>query len=164
MRGDVSQKPFRERRGDWGFVAFFVFAAYTSACTDTIAALNVPITADSPNPLARALWWYAADTDPYFLANPLANRLQTAISAFVFGPFYLVLIAAFVRGWDGIRLPGLLYVGAMTYGMLINFGLQFLGDTPPTNLPKFLALNLPYAIVPLLLGWRLRRERPFSAT
>lgn len=156
--------PFPERRRDWGFVAFFAFAAYSSAFVDPIVALGVPITRESPNPLVRALVWYAHEVDPIFLASELPIRLQTAISAFVFGPFYLVLIAAFVRGWNGIRTPALLYVGAMTYGMVFNFGLEFLGETPPANAPVFLALNLPYLIVPSLLGWRMRRERPFDAS
>ena len=154
--------PFRERRGDWGFVAFFAFAVYSSAFIDPIVALGIPITAESSNPFVRALVWYANEVDRVFLASELPIRLQTGISAIVFGPFYLVLIAAFVRGWNSIRIPALLYVGAMTYGMVFNFALEFLGDTPPVNAPMFLVLNLPYLIVPLLLGWRVRREQPFT--
>ncbi|MGH7803539.1 MAG: hypothetical protein ACREQJ_04270, partial [Candidatus Binatia bacterium] len=68
--------PFRERRGDWGFVAFFAFAAYSSAFIDPIVALGIPITRDSTNPLVRALVWYAYEVDPIFLASELPIRLQ----------------------------------------------------------------------------------------
>jgi len=59
-------------------------------------------------------------------------------------------------------MPAIVYVSAMTYGMVLLFGAEFLGDLPPTNVPKFLAFNLPYLVVPLLLGYRMRGPRPFS--
>jgi hypothetical protein len=162
MRAAVTAKPFRERRGDWAFVAVFAFFTWSSFFADTVNALDVRIAADSPNPLARAAWWYASDTDPLLIENPLSLRIQTAISAFVFGPFYVVLIYAFVRGRDWIRLPALLYVSAMTYGMVVFLSTEYFSATPPTNQPKFLAFNVPYLVVPLLLGWRMRRECPFA--
>lgn len=56
-------------------------------------------------------------TDPLLLHPPIGLEIQTFISAFVFGPFYLLLVYAFSTGRDWIRMPAILYVSAMTYGM-----------------------------------------------
>src|SRR5439155_1098081 len=97
-----------------------------------------PLAPDSPSFWARANWWYANGTDPLLLHAPIGLKVQVAISAFVFGPFYLLLVYAFVAGRDWIRMPAIVYVSAMTYGMVLLFGAEFLGDLPPTNVPKFL--------------------------
>ena len=154
--------PLRERPRDWLFVLAFGFFAFSSTFSDAVVARGVPLAPDSPSFWARANWWYANGTDPLLLHAPIGLKVQVAISAFVFGPFYLLLVYAFVAGRDWIRMPAIVYVSAMTYGMVLLFGAEFLGDLPPTNVPKFLAFNLPYLVVPLLLGYRMRGPRPFS--
>jgi len=154
--------PLGERPRDWLFVIAFSFFAFSSAFSDAVVARGVPLAPDSPSFWARANWWYASGTDPVLLQAPIGLKVQVAISAFVFGPFYLLLVYAFVAGRDWIRMPAIVYVSAMTYGMVLLFGAEFLGDLPPTNVPKFLAFNLPYLVVPLLLGYRMRGPRPFS--
>jgi hypothetical protein len=157
----LSSLPLRQRPGDWFFVAIFVLFASSSFLSDLVTGLGF-IGAD--HWLAQANRWYAEGTDPLFLSHPYFLRIQTLISGLVFGPFYLVLVYAFVRGRDWVRIPALLYVSAMTYGMVVYFWNELAGPLPPTNLPKFWAFNLPYLVVPLLLGYRLRRPQPFSAT
>jgi hypothetical protein len=39
---------------------------------------------------------------------------------------------------------------------------EMLGEHRPRDLPLYLALNVPYLVVPLALGYRVRRPRPFS--
>ena len=151
-----------ERPGDWFFVVAFSFFAFSSFFSDIYCALRVHLTPDSTNFWVRASYWYAADTDPLLLALPTFLWIQTVISAFCFGPFYLVLVYALVRGCDWIRMPAVIYVSAMVYGMFIVLGVEYLGDLPPTYNFKFLAFNLPYLFIPLLLGWRMRRAQPFS--
>ena len=154
--------PLGARPRDWFFVLAFAFFAFTSAFSDAVVARGIALAPDSPHFWARANWWYAQGTDPLLLRPPTGLRVQVAISAFVFGPFYLLLVYAFVAGKNWIRMPAIVYVSAMTYGMLLLFGAEFLGDLPPTNVPKFLAFNLPYLVIPLLLGYRMRRPRPFA--
>jgi hypothetical protein len=155
--------PLRERPADWLFVLAFAFFAFSSACSDALVACGVAIAPDSPSFWARANYWYAAGTDPLLLTPPPSLRVQTFVSAFVFGPFYLVLVYAFARGCDWVRIPAIVYAAAMLYGMVVFLGTEFLGGLRPTNLPRFLAFNLPYVAVPLLLAWRVRRPHPFSA-
>jgi hypothetical protein len=154
--------PIRARPADWFFVITFAFFAFTSCFSDAVVARGVPLTPDSPSFWARANYWYANGTDPMLIQLPIALRVQVVISALVFGPFYLLLVYAFLGGKDWIRIPALLYVSAMTYGMILLFGTEFLGGSPPTNVGKFLAFNLPYLIVPLMLGYRMRRPHPFT--
>jgi hypothetical protein len=151
-----------ERRGDWLFILAFSFFAFSSFLSDAVVARGVPLAPDSPSFWARANYWYAAGTDPLLLAPPLALRIQTFLSAFVFGPFYLLLVYAFATGRDWVRMPAVAYTSAMTYGMVVFLGLEFLGDLPPTNLAKFAAFNVPYLVMPLLLGYRVRSMHPFT--
>ena len=155
-------RPLSERPGDWLFVLAFGFFAFSSAFSDAVVARGVALAPDSPSFWARANWWYANGTDPYLLHAPFAFRVQVAVSAFVFGPFYLLLVYALVAGKNWIRMPAIIYVSAMVYGMVLLFGTEFLGDLPPTNVPRFLAFNLPYLFVPLLLAYRMRRPQPFA--
>ena len=162
MESSTRTVPLRERPGDWLFVLAFSFFAFSSFFSDSLVARGIPLAADSPSVWARANYWYAAGTDPHLLDPPLALRLQTALSAFVFGPFYVLLVYAFVTARDWIRMPAIAYAAAMTYGMAIFLGGEFLGPHPPTNLGRFLAFNAPYLVIPLLLAVRMRHARPFS--
>ena len=155
--------PLRARKGDWLFILAFGFFTWSSWFSDIVPALGIPMTKDSPNPLARANFFYADGADPLLLANPIYLQVSTFISAFVFGSFYPILVFAFVTGRNGIRIPAICYVAAMTYGMAFFLSMEFLGPMPPTNLPWFFFWNLPYLLVPLALGYRMRRAHPFSA-
>jgi hypothetical protein len=155
--------PLRERPGDWLFVLAFSFFTWSSFFSDIVPALGIPIVPDSPNLLVRGVWYYADGADPLLIANPHYLRISTFISAFVFGPFYPVLVWAFVTGVNRIRVPAIAYVAAMTYGMVTFLHHEFAGPTPPTNQPWFFGWNLPYLLIPLALGWRMRRAEPFSA-
>ena len=152
----------RERPGDWFFVLAFSAFAFTSLFSDSLVARGIALAPDSSSFWARANYWYAAGTDPHLLDPPLSLRIQTGISAFVFGPFYLLLVYAFVTARDWMRMPAIVYVAAMLYGMALFLGGEFLGPLPPTNLGKFLVFNVPYVVIPLLLAVRMRHAYPFS--
>ena len=73
---------------------------------------------------------------------------------------------ALVRGRNWIQLPAVMYATAITLitGVIV-FGAEFFGEDPALrvqNVAKFLAFNLPYVIIPLLLLARMRREKPFT--
>lgn len=92
-------------------------------------------------------------------------RLATGLSAFLYGPFYLVLVHALLRARDWIQLPAVIYatmIAAIT-GILV-FGVEFFGEPQwrCQNVPKLLAYNTPYVVVPLLLLIRMRTPRPFG--
>jgi hypothetical protein len=100
--------------------------------------------------------------DDFLLADNAFARVTTAISGFVYGPFYLVLVYAFVRGRNWIRVPALIYAGAILHGMIEYTAWEFGIGPAPTRPLVFWAFNGPYALVPALLVWRMWRDEPFS--
>ena len=158
--------PLRERRRDWFFIAAFVIFAATSFLMDPVNVFGRP-DPESTYVMSRIQYEsYAAGADPLIIANPRFVQLTLGISAFILGPFYLVLIYAFVRGRDWIRLPAIFYAGIPVMGTTLYLGVGLLGDAGVDykflDTAKVLASNLPYIVVPLLLVARMWRPHPFT--
>ncbi len=164
---DPPNLPFRERKIDIFFAVLFVVFAITSGISDAVPTLGIEMSPDSPNPLARANYWYAIDADPLFMHPPVWMRFVTGLSTFVYGPFYLLLSWCLVKGKNWIQLPAVIY-GTMisTITGIIVTGVEFFGEPQyqTQNAPKFLALNLPYILLPMLLVARMRKPLPFTRT
>ena len=150
-----------ERPRDVFFVVCFAVFAFSSCFSDTLHALG---RLQGEGFWADAHRWYAEVAgDRFFEANHLFLRISTGISGLVFGPFYLLLIYAFVTGANWIRIPALVYVGAMAHGMVeFLYWEYWLVGPRPEHGSVFLAFNLPYLVVPLLLALRMWREPPFG--
>ena len=92
-------------------------------------------------------------------------RIVTGLSAFVYLPFYVVLVWCLVAGRNAIQLFAVVYATMIvTLTGIVVFGVEFFGDpaTRTGNPGKFLAFNLPYVLIPLLLLVRMRRPLPFA--
>ncbi len=160
MPEGIREGGLAQRRVDLFFAICFAFFFASSMFSDGVYALGW---VQDDSFWARSNRWYAEVTgDHLFAAHPPFLQVRTGISAFLYGPFYAVLVYAFLRRANWIRLPALLYVGAMVVGVVEHFIWEFGLGPPPDNLPLFLAFNLPYLIVPLLLGARMWRPRPFD--
>jgi hypothetical protein len=162
---DVANLPLNERRIDLFFAVLFVIFAITSGISDAIPTLGIEMSPDSANPLARANYWYAIDADPLFMHPPIWMRFVTGLSTFVYGPFYLLLSYCLVKGKNWIQLPSVIYatmIAGIT-GVLV-FGVEFFGEPEfrTHNPVKFLSLNLPYVLMPILLLVRMRKPMPFT--
>ncbi len=152
--------PLSDRRRDIFFVVIFSFFAFSSFFSDAWHALDL-LQGDAF--WARANRWYAEfAADTYFAAEHEYLRVGTAISAFIYGPFYLLLVYAFIKGKNWIRPMALVYVGAMLHGMIEYITWEYwLGPAPGETL-IFWAFNGPYAVVPILLGVRMWKPNPFG--
>lgn len=148
------------KRTDVVLMAFFVLFAFTSLIMEMYVVLGVDLRA-ATDPLGRAWNWYA-QRDPIFYDPPLFLWLMCAVDALAFGPFYLVLLYAFRNRREWIRIPGLAYAGTIVYSTVVYFGIEFLDPLPDTDLSLVFWVNVPYTIVPLWLGWRLRRSPVFA--
>ncbi|MDP1827175.1 MAG: emopamil-binding family protein [Archangium sp.] len=162
---EVVNLPLAERRIDVFFAVIFVVFALTSGISDAVPTLGIEMSPDSPNPLARANYWYAIDADPLFMHPPVWMRFVTGLSTFVYGPFYLLLAWALVKGKNWIQLPSVIYatmISSIT-GVIV-FGVEFFGEPGlrTQNPVKFLAFNLPYVVLPILLLVRMRKPLPFT--
>jgi hypothetical protein len=169
--------PLRERRRDWFFVVIFAIFASTSFLFDPANMIGRP-SPSSRNPLARFIYDFAAGIDPVLIANPRFVQLIVGfVSALLYGIFYLVLIYAFVRGREWIRLPAIFYAGMIVMSGGLYLSVEALGDAPlfalacgpgfgfdykSPSMPMSIAVNGPYPLVALLLVTRMWRPHPFT--
>jgi len=155
----------KDRKSDYIFIVFFSLFFITSMISDLIPTWYGELVPNHPNPLMQANYDYAKGCDPLFLHPPFWMRIVTGLSAFVYGPFYLVLVWAFIKEKNWIQVPAIIYgtmISVIT-GILV-FGVEFFGEPEwqCQNPGKFLPLNLPYVIIPILLIIRMRKENPFT--
>jgi len=147
-----------ERKGDWFFVLVFLAFALTSFAVDVPMLFGIGSVKDR---LAASY----ADADPLFLSPPPFLHVAMAVSGLVWGPLYLYFVWGFLRGRNEIRVPALMYAGALTLAMLMIIAEELWSPVPGWRTPrpgKFLALNLPYLVVPVLLAVRMRHPFPFG--
>lgn len=161
----VANLPLRRRGFDYVFIVFFCWAIVSCIISDAIPTLGIVQSADSPNILAQWNYAYASVNDPLFLNPPAWMRFVTGLSAFVYAPFYVFLVYALIRGRNWIQLPAVIYA-TLIVGItgVIVFGVEFFGE-PEWRTPNplgFLAFNLPYVLIPLLLLIRMRKPLPFT--
>jgi hypothetical protein len=153
--------PLSQRKLDRLLVFAFATFAFTSFAFDRLSAQYADLEAQRGF-FVEYLVRFGRTVDPLLIANPMWLRLMCGLSAFVFGPFYLVLVVGLVRGDDRIRVPGLVYAAVMSYSLVVHLGVELLGELPPLNMPVFAATYVPYVVFPLLLAWRLRAPHPFT--
>lgn len=155
--------PLRRRPLDAFLVFWFCLFAISSLVYEQFIVFGVDLAATT-NIFGRSWYWYAHSFDPIFLDTPLWLRIMCGIDAHVFGPFYLVLIYAFARRRNWIRIPALLYGAAIVYSTAVYFGFEFLDESnkAQANLWAVFLVNIPYTLIPLLLMWRMRHPEPFK--
>jgi hypothetical protein len=152
--------PLAERPRDRTFILAFLVFACTSVFVDRLAALDVDVCAEQR--MWGALCWYGREIDPLYLDNPQWLRVMSGISAWIFGPLYLLLAWAFWRGVESARAPARAWAVAILYSMVVHLWLEFFGEHPPGRPLVLVLVYLPYALVPALVLARLRSPHPFS--
>lgn len=157
--------PLRQRPIDIFFAVMFTIFIVTSCIADMLPTLGVDFSQPNGTFLVDSNYWYAHDADPLFMHPPVWMRIVTGLSAFVYLAFYLVLVPSLIKGWNWIQLPSVIYA-TMIAGItgIIVFGVEFFGEPEfqTQNPVKFLAFNLPYVLIPLLLLIRMRKPLPFT--
>jgi hypothetical protein len=169
--------PLRERKRDRFFIIVFALFATTSFLIDTANMVGRP-NPHSRNPMARFVYDQMVGIDPVLIANPRAVQVSVGfVSALLFGVFYLVLIYAFARGREWIRLPAIFYAGMIVMGTVSYLAVGILGDAPlfalacgpgsgfdykSPNPLMSVAVNVLYPVVALMLVARMWRPHPFT--
>jgi hypothetical protein len=157
--------PLRKRGWDIFFIVMFSLFSVTCIISDAIPTLGIPQTATTTNILAQWNYTYSSQYDPLYQHEALWLRFITGTSAFVYLPFYILLIVCLVKGFNGIQLFAVIYATMIISLTAIPiFGVEFFGPvgerTP--NPVVFLLYNGPYVLVPLLLLIRMRKPLPFT--
>ncbi len=146
----------RLTRLEWLIVVLCAFFALTSFLVDPCAAFGIPVDVHSKCPIIPQSSWWAVYTDPLWLADPPMLRVQTGISVFVYGPYYVLAIVAILKRAAWIRVPSLLLAGALTVNVIVYVVAAFLGYH--VNHPiAFIGVNVPYLILPVALVARYGR-------
>ncbi len=158
----MSAKKLRNRPLDFFLVISLVLFAFISFVMEIFTTFGVDLKT-AADPFGKLWYFYASSWDPLFLNPPLYLRVMSGIDAFIFGPLYLVAAYGLARAREWVRIPGLIMVSAVVYSTLVYFGVEFIGETARANLMMVVLINIPYTIVPLLLGFRLRRTPLFSS-
>jgi hypothetical protein len=165
MATPVANLELRRRKVDIFFAIMFTVFAVTSIVSDLLPTVGVDFSHPSDNFFVQSNYWYAHDTDVLFMHPPDWMRIVTGLSAFVYLPFYVVLVFALVTGRNWIQLPSVIYATMIVVltGIVV-FGVEFFGDPAMRtgNPVKFLLFNLPYVLVPLALLIRMRKPQPFA--
>lgn len=170
----MATKPLRERKLDWFFVIIFSIFICTCIITDTVNGLNAQLDPDSGYFLERFVYHnYAKFADPLLIVNPPQVRVSAFISAFIWLPMYVFFVFGFIRGNNNIRVPGLIYGGALSHGMITYMAEGMFGQvaregwktlpqcTTPDTMHYFW-VNLPYLVVPILMMIRMWKPNPFG--
>ena len=157
--------PLSKRPFDYFFIVMFSLFFITSMISDMIPTLYGDLQAKSTNVFMQMNYDYAIGCDPLFLHPPVWMRFVTGLSAFVYGPFYLILVFCIYRGYNRIQVPAIIYATAIAVitGVVV-FGVEFFGEPEwrCQNPGKFLPFNSPYVLIPILLIIRMRKELPFT--
>lgn len=160
MNKTTSPIPLRKRKKDIFFILVFTLFAFTSFSGDALHALGL---LDGENAFAESNRWYIeAAQDRFLAAGHDFSRFNTGVSGFVYGPFYLLLVYAFVKGRNFIRPMALLYVGAIVLSTSQFIWWEYaIGPEPGVDF-IFWIFNGPYVLVPILLAVRVWKENPFG--
>ncbi|HEY2061007.1 MAG TPA: emopamil-binding family protein [Amycolatopsis sp.] len=157
--------PLKARRVDIFFAVLFAAFTVTSLISDLLPTVGVDFSQPSGNFFVQSNYWYAHDADVLFMHPPDWMRIVTGLSAFVYMPFYVLLVYCLLTGRNWIQLFAVIYATMIvTLTGVVVFGVEFFGDPAMRtgNPGKFLAFNLPYVLVPLLLLIRMRKPLPFT--
>lgn len=149
------------RPGDWFYiVAFIAFAAF-SFLVEPAIAFGDGLRPDSWNPLVGVAYEYATAADPVLIERPLVIRAQAALATLVFGPLYLLMAHAFLRGRSWVRVPALTWAVAIT-GLTVYNVISTLNAGAQIDGWLLSAGSLPFILVPVAVMVRMRKSKPFG--
>jgi hypothetical protein len=161
--------PFRQRRLDWLFVAFFIINFFFITYVVDLEQLVIPDPSQYVQPawpppiMLKVIHFYGSTYDPLLIARPQWWKNTIWLDVLFYGPFYAVAIYAFLRGREWIRIPAIFYSGMMFADVFIILGEEIAGPHATPHLGIVTALNLPWLLLPILLTARLWKEHPFTS-
>jgi hypothetical protein len=157
--------PLRKRPVDIFFIVVFSVFIITCIISDSVEGLGIPQVANSTNLLAQWNYTYASNYDPLYQSEQVWLRFISGTSAFLYLPFYVILIISLAKGWNRIQIFAVIYATMIISLTAIPiFGDEFFGpaaDRTP-NPGMFLLYNGAYVLIPLILLIRMRKPLPFQ--
>lgn len=154
-------------RLDYLLLPAFVLGMVNSLVLSLPESLGVPVTSDSPWPPLRSLHTWAVQQEPQHLHIPPTLQASVLYDGFVQFALLLVLTIGLwkLKSWPWLGTLALVYAVSAVMNMYFYFMQTFLGPDRPPHLGTYLPINLPWAVVPLLVAYRFwpRTTGPASA-
>lgn len=144
------------RRLDYLLIPAFVLGIANAALLSLPEGLGVRVATDSPWPPLRALHTWAVEQEPQHLVMPPTLQASLLYDGFVQLPLLLVLTVGLVKlsRWRWFGTLAMLYAASAVVNMYFYFMQTFLGPDSPPHLGTYVPINLPWLIVPVLVGYR----------
>jgi hypothetical protein len=161
--------PLSRRPIDWALLAFFavnlLFTTYVVSLEQVVIADPASFTPPAwpPEALVRLVHGWERTYDPLLWARPAWYRATIWLDVVAFGPFYVVALHAFWRGRDWIRIPAVVWGAVLFTNVFIILFDELLGVHATPAPLVVVGANLPWLLMPLVVGWRvLRTPHPFT--
>lgn len=132
------------RAVDKVFAFFFALFCLGWIAFDMPAALGL---------IDESTGWYAREVDPIFQNPPLWLK-TIGWFALAYGPAYAASAYGFFRRTTWLPYVVMPLAGLITATNVIYWVEELAGDIPPKNMTIFVALNLPYLVIPPLAALR----------
>ena len=144
------------RKLDYLLIPALILGIVNSIALSLPEGLGVPVAPDSPWPPLRSLHSWAVEQEPQHLVMPPALRASLLYDGFVQLALLIVLVVALIglKRWPWLRTLAIVYAVSAVMNMYFYFMQTFLGPDEPPHLGTYLPINLPWLIVPILVGWR----------
>ena len=165
--------PLCQRSVDLLFVLYYIIFIFTVGFTDlhnfTASVMRVPVTdlehmdlTWPPKFLTSLYFKWARTVDPLLYENPTWWQVIEWINLLSLLPYAFIALFGFLRGWNWVRNWGIVFSSFTLYSLFLCIGCSLYGATPTPNPPIFVAVYIPYAILPILVIMRLWADKPFS--
>lgn len=144
------------RQLDYLLLPAFVLGIINATALSLPEALRLPVAPDSPWPVLRWLHTWAVEQEPQHLVMPPTLQASLLYDAFVQLPLLVVLTIGLwkLKSWPWLGTLALVYAVSAVMNMYFYFMQTFLGPDSPPHLWVYLPMNLPWAIVPILVAYR----------
>jgi hypothetical protein len=144
------------RRLDYVLIPALILGVVNSIVLSLPEGLGVPVAPDSPWPPLRHLHAWAVEQEPQHLVMPPTLQASLLYDGTVQLAMMLILLVALIRLHQRRWLPTLAtaYAVGGVMNMYFYFMQTFLGPDRPPHLATYLPINLPWLLVPILVGYR----------
>jgi EXPERA (EXPanded EBP superfamily) len=152
----TTSRPLVRRPIDYLLLPAFVLGIINAVALSLPEGLGVAIAPDSPWPVLRWLHTWAVEQEPQHLVMPPALQASLLYDTFVQLPLLVVLTIGIwkLKSWPWLETVALVYAVSAVMNMYFYFMQTFLGPDSPPHLWIYLPMNLPWAIVPILVAYR----------
>eukprot|EP00830_Metopus_es_P021908 TRINITY_DN941_c0_g2_i5.p1 TRINITY_DN941_c0_g2~~TRINITY_DN941_c0_g2_i5.p1 ORF type:complete len:234 (-),score=41.01 TRINITY_DN941_c0_g2_i5:14-715(-) len=168
-KGRYVSFPLSKRLFDIPFIIFFLFNLLFVTYIIDLETLVI----DNPHKFTYPIWptpimvdiihWWGKTFDPVLLARPVWWRATIWLDVFLFGPYYVFALYAFIRGRDWIKVPSFVYSGILFANVAIIMMEEMCGPNKTHSPTAVWIANLPWLLFPLFIIARMwLYKHPFS--